>query len=69
MHRAPRASERSDEWGYPGRVATQCEVSDFPTHSQLLGPDGRPIAYEPRPCGFDLTPARRDGSKGVSCDG
>ena len=30
--------------------------TDRPTHSRLLGPDGRPLPYEqPRP-GFDLKP-------------
>jgi hypothetical protein len=40
-----------------GRVATQCEVSDRPLHSKLLGPDGNPLPYKhPPKIGFDLTP-------------
>ena len=31
--------------------------SDYPTHSCVLGADGMPLEYEPRPTiGFDLTP-------------
>lgn len=38
-------------------LAEEVEVTDLPTHSPVLGPDGHPIEYEPRtPVGFDLRP-------------
>lgn len=48
-------SERTDwdDWG--GRVATHCAVSERPAHSQVLGPDGRRLKYEPTKVGFDLS--------------
>lgn len=48
-------SESFEEWGASGRVATQCEVSEKPTHSKILGPGGKPLAYEKPVVGFDLS--------------
>lgn len=45
-----------DPWNHSGRVATSCEVSDKPTHSKILAPDGKPLEYERQPVGFDLKP-------------
>jgi hypothetical protein len=45
-----------DPWNETGRVATGCHESTKPTHSQILGPDGKPLAYKPNPIGFDLRP-------------
>lgn len=45
-----------DPWNTSGRVATQCEASDRPTHSQVLDQYGRAIPYPPPRLGFDLTP-------------
>ena len=39
--------------------------SDYPTHSCVLGADGMPLEYEPRPTiGFDLTPRATRQDKG-----
>jgi hypothetical protein len=48
----------SDPWGgHPAAgFADQVHEADRPTHSPVLGPDGRPLRYEARPrLGFDLT--------------
>lgn len=47
-----------------GRVANTCHEAERPTHSQLLGPDGRPLAYAPRPVGFDLTRRKATTNRG-----
>jgi|GEM_PF-5350308 len=56
----------SDPWG--GEVhayADQVFEDDRPTESAILGPDGRPLKYEPRQrVGFDLRPSNT--RKGVS---
>lgn len=39
-----------------GRVATVCDVQEKPTHSRLLDPSGKPMQYEQRKVGFNLTP-------------
>jgi hypothetical protein len=58
---------RSVDWvscpwtGDPGAFADVVISKDYPTHSPVLGPDGLPLEYEPRPAmGFDL---RGKGSK------
>ncbi|MFT6456489.1 hypothetical protein [Pseudophaeobacter arcticus] len=34
--------------------------TEQPTHSTLLGPNGEPLAYRPRPkVGFDLAPKQK----------
>ena len=38
--------------------------NDKPTHSQLLGPDGTPLAYKPHPVGFQLTRAAKNKRAG-----
>lgn len=43
-----------DYYGDQGRVATQCHESDKPTHSQLLGPDGKPLPYAKFEVGFHV---------------
>lgn len=45
-------------WGMSGHVATVCHESVKPTHSAILGPDGKPLVYEANPVGFDLTPMK-----------
>lgn len=47
----------NDPWTYEfGIFADTVHSADLPTHSQLLGPDGRNIQYEPRQAiGFDLS--------------
>ena len=42
-----------------GRVATHCDVQEKPTHSRLLDPSGKPMQYEQRKVGFNLTPRER----------
>lgn len=42
-----------DCWGEVHGYADQVEVGEYPTHSSVLGPDSRPLEYEPRqPFGF-----------------
>ena len=44
-----------DYWGSYGYADTAF-TGDYPTHSPVLGPNGQPLAYEPRQTfGFDLT--------------
>ena len=49
-----------DEWDYledEGEVhGLEVWVTEYETHSQLLGPDGEPLQYEQHPFGFDLRP-------------
>lgn len=40
-------------------MADHAFESDKPTHSQLLGPNGAPLAYQRQKIGFDLTPKVR----------
>jgi hypothetical protein len=35
-------------------VATEAHVSERPSHSRLLGSDGRPLQYRQQRIGFDL---------------
>lgn len=51
----------SDPWGPDtAPVPDTVHCADYPTHSPVLGPDGNPLKYEPRPpAGFDLRPKRR----------
>ena len=42
------------DYGESGRVATQCEVKEYPTHSKLLDSNGQPLAYKKNPIGFKL---------------
>lgn len=47
----------TDPWGdYPSaHYADEVHEQERPTHSQLLGPDGKPLQYAPpQPVGFDL---------------
>lgn len=50
------ATPISDPWeGTTNHFADQVHEADRPNHSQLLGPDGNPLPYAPRPpMGFDL---------------
>jgi len=45
-----------DPWtGYSAMMADTVHEGSYPTHSRILGPDGKPLEYEPRPAmGFDL---------------
>ena len=54
------------EWGDQHPMDDTVHETEHHTHSQLLGPDGRPLTYAPRPSiGFDLTPKRMPlGDKG-----
>ena len=42
-------------WGGEGHYADEVHVPDRPTHSKLLGPDGRPLKYETPRVGFDTS--------------
>lgn len=43
-----------------GYCADTVEVSEYDTHSKLLGPDGDPLKYVERTAvGFDLSPKRK----------
>ena len=59
-HRAAYAV--SDPWeGSAHFFADHVHEQERNTQSSLLGPDGRPLNYEPRqPLGFDLKGAKRD---------
>jgi len=44
-----------DEWGDGSTYADEVHVTEHKTHSMLLGPDGRRLAYrQPDPVGFRL---------------
>lgn len=63
--RIPRTAAAwvSDPWwdGAAHPVADHGHSGEYPTHSRLLGPDGRPLEYEPRPrLGFDLSPRNKN---------
>ena len=46
----------ADYYGDAHAYADMVHEGDYPTHSPVLGADGRPLQYEPRPrMGFDLT--------------
>ncbi|MFG6637351.1 hypothetical protein ACGYJ8_15435 [Sulfitobacter sp. 1A12126] len=49
-----------DPWcGEAHAYADQVFEDDRPTESAILGPDGRPLQYEPRRrVGFDLRPSK-----------
>lgn len=51
-----------DPWdGQTHNGAENVYEPDLPTHSQLLGPDGNPLPYAPKPrLGFDLTPKQQN---------
>ncbi len=58
----------SDPWG-DGTFAHADTVheGDYPTHSPVLGLDGRPLQYEARQrLGFDLTPVARPSTDTVN---
>lgn len=58
----PRLISISDPNGYGSHeFATEVHESDKPSHSAILGPDGRPLQYRRQPLGFDLTPRRHGG--------
>ncbi len=48
----------NEEHNFAGEV----HEPDWPSHSKLLGADGKPLRYASRKIGFDLTPktARED---------
>jgi hypothetical protein len=49
-----------DPWdGQQFLMADEVFETERPTHSKLLGPDGRPIPYVRQKLGFDLTPKRK----------
>jgi hypothetical protein len=54
----PRAIEWVHDpygWQSGAPYAGQAVCNEYPTHSNLLGPNGSPLQYEPRdPVGFDL---------------
>lgn len=46
--------------GEPNTMAASVYASDPLTHSQLLGPDGKPLRYQqPQKIGFDLRPTQK----------
>jgi len=50
-------------WGVQGVFADTVHSDEPQTHSQLLGPDGVPLKYEPQPrLGFDLSPKNKRGA-------
>jgi hypothetical protein len=60
----PRAtvwiSDPISRWDPDAPYSDTAYVADYPTHSQVFGPDGRPLEYEPRQkVGFDLGPPMR----------
>ena len=58
---APRgAAWVNDPWDAQGGFfADVVHLGDYPTHSTLLGPCGKPLEYEARqPIGFDLSPRK-----------
>lgn len=48
----------NDPWGQGDghHFADVVHELDRPTHSKLLGPDGKPLQYERQKIGFDLRP-------------
>jgi hypothetical protein len=50
---------------YFQKFAEDVFVAERETHSQLLGPDGKPLRYAPpQPIGFDLRPkSEREGQE------
>lgn len=48
------AVEIYDTGGASSLYADTVHEGDKPTHSQLLGPDGHPLAYKRNPVGFQL---------------
>lgn len=54
----PRAATWvQDEYGSSFAYADTLFEQDYPTHSPILGPNGRALQYEDRPrMGFDLRP-------------
>lgn len=53
----PRAATwLSYDWPPAAPYADTVHECEYPTHSPIIGPDGAPLQYEPRPpIGFDLT--------------
>lgn len=50
-----RPSANFDHW-YEANQSITVDDFEYPTHSKLLGPNGQPLAYEPRQkMGFDLS--------------
>jgi len=48
----------NDPWGEFGAspTASQVHEGEYPSNSNVLGPDGKPLQYEQRPViGFDLS--------------
>lgn len=53
---ANKAVWLSDYYGDQYGIADQVIVSDYPTHSPVLGPNGDALMYEPRePMGFKVS--------------
>jgi hypothetical protein len=51
--------------GEGGTYADEVHEADRPSHSRLLGPNGKPLLYETKqPIGFRLSGRRSQGSEG-----
>ena len=46
-------------WGMGQHFADVAHEADRPSHSPLLGPDGKPLQYARLTLGFDLSPKRK----------
>ena len=56
MHRRTKAILVVRDWnGEETPMADAVSISDRPTHSDLLGPDGNPLRYETIKFGFQPT--------------
>jgi hypothetical protein len=60
MSNEPRAtvwvSDPVSQWDPAAPYSDTAHVADYPTHSPVLGPNGRPLRYEERQrVGFNLT--------------
>lgn len=49
----------SDYYGQAFPFADLAQEADKPSHSKLLGPDGKPMKYARQQLGFDLRPNRK----------
>ena len=55
----------SDYYDRPYPYADEAYVAEYPTHSPILGPDGKALKYEPRQAaGFDLRPSDTSNRSG-----
>lgn len=54
-YRRVRPARADYEWYEADGGTIQVHEDEWPTHSPILGPDGEPLEYEPKPTiGFDL---------------